>query len=108
MPLGKQSFTAKELAHGEWFGCGRHLLVDFSRRLRRDYFDTIEVWHDAMIDKTYIVRFKPPETSSQTVIAAVAEVADEYLWMFKDGELVGLFAMEVVESWSEVSPENSN
>jgi len=51
------------------------------------------------------VRFKPPETSTQTVIAAVAEVADHYLWMFKDGELVGLFAMEVIESWSEVSPE---
>jgi hypothetical protein len=61
-----------------------------------------------MIDKTYIVRFKPPETSTQMVIATVAEVADDHLLMFKDGELVGLFAMEVVESWSEVSPDNSN
>jgi len=34
MPLGKQSLAAKELADGEWFGCGRHLLDDFSRRLR--------------------------------------------------------------------------
>ena len=33
VPFGKQSLTAKELAHGEWFGCGRHLLDDFSRRL---------------------------------------------------------------------------
>jgi hypothetical protein len=32
MPLGKQSFTAKELADGEWFDCGRHLLHDFSSR----------------------------------------------------------------------------
>ena len=59
-----------------------------------------------MQDKTYIVRFKPPEKSIQTVVAAVAEVADDYLWMFKDGELVGLFAMEVVESWAEVISEN--
>jgi hypothetical protein len=61
-----------------------------------------------MTDKTFIVRFKPPETSIQSVVASVAEVADDYLWMFRDGELVGLFAMEVVESWSEVSAENSN
>ena len=60
-----------------------------------------------MTEKTYLVRFKPPETSTQTVVAAIAEVADDYLWMWKDGDLVGLFAMEVVESWSEVNPENS-
>ena len=58
-----------------------------------------------MQDTTYIVRFKPPETSTQTVIAAVAEVADDDLWMLKDGELVGWFAMEVVESWAEVISE---
>jgi hypothetical protein len=56
--------------------------------------------------KTYVVRFKSLDT--QLVVADVAEVADEYLCMFKDGEVVGLFAMEVVESWSEVSPEASN
>ena len=39
MPLGKQSLTAKELAHSEWFGCGRHLLVDFSSRLQHHFFD---------------------------------------------------------------------
>ena len=54
-----------------------------------------------MVEKTYIVQFKPPETSTQLMVATVAEVADDYLWMFKDGELVGVFAMEVVESWSE-------
>ena len=46
------------------------------------------------------------ETISEIGVAAVAEVADDYLWMFKDGELVGLFAMEVVESWAEVISEN--
>ena len=35
VPLGKQSFAAKELADGEGFGCGRHLLVDFSSQWRR-------------------------------------------------------------------------
>ena len=57
-----------------------------------------------MKDKTYIVRFKSPETSTQPVIAATAEVADDYLIMLTaTGELAALFAMEVVESWSEVS-----
>ena len=51
------------------------------------------------MDKTYIVRFNPPETSTQTGVAEVAEVADEYLWMFENGELVGMFAMEVVPRW---------
>lgn len=60
-----------------------------------------------MTDKTYLVRFKPPETSTQTVVARIAEVADDYLCMFKDGNLVGLFAMDVVESWSESTPQNS-
>ncbi len=61
-----------------------------------------------MMDKTYMVRFKSPETSTQSVVAAVAEVAGDYLWMFRDGELVGLFAREVVDSWFEVGPESSN
>lgn len=61
------------------------------------------------MDRTYTVRFKPPETSTQTVIAATAEVVDHYLIMLNSsGEVVGLFAMEVVESWSEVSPETLN
>ena len=60
-------------------------------------------------DKKYIVRFKPPETSVQPVIAASAEVVDDYLVLHKaDGELAGLFAMEIVESWSEASPESSD
>src|SRR5258708_6647893 len=37
MPLRKQSLTAKELADGQWFGCGRHLLHDFSSRARFGY-----------------------------------------------------------------------
>ena len=60
-----------------------------------------------MAEKTYIVRFKSPETSTQSVVASAVKVADDYLWMFTNGELAGLFAMEGVESWSEVSAENS-
>ena len=57
-----------------------------------------------MTDKTYMVRFKPPETSVQPLIAASAEVTDDYLVLLKaNGEVAGLFAMESVESWSESS-----
>jgi hypothetical protein len=57
-----------------------------------------------MRDTTYIVRFKLPETGTQPVIAATAEVADDYLVLLKaNGELAAMFAIEVVESWSEIS-----
>jgi hypothetical protein len=60
------------------------------------------------VDKTFLVRFKSPETSTQEVTAAIAEVVDDYLVMFDaSGDLVGVFAMGVIESWSEVIP-NSN
>jgi hypothetical protein len=36
-----------------------------------------------MRDRTYIVRFKLPETSTQPVIAATAEAADDYLVLLK-------------------------
>ena len=57
---------------------------------------------ELMIEKTYIVRFRPPETTVQVLIAASAEVADDYLVMFKaNGAMAAMFAMEVVESWSD-------
>ena len=57
-----------------------------------------------MKDRTYIVTFKPPETSTQRVIAATPEVADDYLVLLKaNGGLAAMFAIEVVESWSEIS-----
>ena len=60
--------------------------------------------------KTYLVRFKHPEKSKQTVAAAIAEVQEDYLWLFDEkGDIVGLFAIEFVESWSELrSEEKSN
>ena len=38
VPLGKQSLAAEELADCEWFGCGRHLLDNFSSRSVNDSF----------------------------------------------------------------------
>lgn len=51
-----------------------------------------------------------PEKNKQTVAAAIAEVQEDYLWLFDEkGDIVGLFAIEFVESWSELrSEEKSN
>ena len=54
-----------------------------------------------MTEKTYVIHFKPPETSVQRVRAATAEVSDGYLVLHsEEGELAGLFLLEVVEAWS--------
>jgi hypothetical protein len=54
-----------------------------------------------MTEKTYVIHFKPPEASVQRVRAATAEVADGYLVLHsEEGELAGLFLLEVVEAWS--------
>jgi hypothetical protein len=54
-----------------------------------------------MAEKTYVIHFKPPETSVQSVRAATAEVVDGYLVLHsEEGELVRLFLLEVVEAWS--------
>jgi hypothetical protein len=54
-----------------------------------------------MAENTYIVRFKPPETSVQPVKATTAEIVDGYLVLLHaDGSLSALFAADVVESWS--------
>jgi len=54
-----------------------------------------------MAEKTYVVYFKPPESSVQRVRAATAEVVDGYLVLHDgEGELVGWFLLEVVVTWS--------
>jgi hypothetical protein len=54
-----------------------------------------------MAEKTYVVHFKPPESSVQRVRAATAEVVDGCLVLHNgEGELVGLFLLEVVKTWS--------
>jgi hypothetical protein len=58
-----------------------------------------------MVDKTYIVKFKPPALGVvQTVVASTVEVHDEHLIFCKaNGALVALFLSEVVQSWNELS-----
>ncbi len=59
---------------------------------------------DAMANKTYLVRFKPPEISTQVVHAERAEIYGEHLvFLNSKGELAALFLMEIVEDWSELS-----
>ncbi len=54
-----------------------------------------------MAEKTYVIHFKPPETSVQRVRAATAEVIDDYLVLHnEERELAALFLLEVVEAWS--------
>lgn len=56
-----------------------------------------------MTDKTFLIRFKPPDLRTQSVIAARAEIHGEHLVLLnKEGKLTALFLLEVVESWSEV------
>jgi hypothetical protein len=54
-----------------------------------------------MAEKTYVIHFKPPESSVQRVRAATAEVVDGYLVLHsEEGELAGRFLLEIVEAWS--------
>ena len=57
-----------------------------------------------MLDKTYLVRFKPPALGIQEVIASTAEIHDEHL-VFCDskGKLTALFLVEIVQSWNCIS-----
>jgi hypothetical protein len=56
-----------------------------------------------LIDKTYIIRFKHPDISTDVVVAASVEVHGEDLaFLNSNGELVAQYLFEVVESWSEL------
>ena len=56
-----------------------------------------------MADKTFIIRFKARELTSQSVIAAKAEIhADHMVLLNSTGKLAALFLLEVVESWTEL------
>jgi hypothetical protein len=57
-----------------------------------------------MTEKTYFVRFKPPEISSQIVMADRTEIYGEHLaFLNSKDELAALFLVETVEDWSELS-----
>lgn len=57
-----------------------------------------------MLEKTYIVRFKPPELGIQQVRASTVDIQDEHL-IFCDsqGKLAALFVLEIVQSWNRLS-----
>jgi hypothetical protein len=73
--------------------------------LRSTPFAAAERGHaEGMTDKTYLVQFKPAGISVQLVVAASAEIYDEHLvFLNSKGEVAGLFLLETVESWSELT-----
>jgi hypothetical protein len=55
-----------------------------------------------MTTRRFLISFKAPEMTTQPVIAERTEIHGEHLTFFDEkGQLVALFLMEVVESWSE-------
>ena len=58
-----------------------------------------------MTDKTYTVRFKRAEINTQQLTGASAEVyGDHLVFLNSSGELVALFHLEIVESWTVTNP----
>jgi hypothetical protein len=57
-----------------------------------------------MTGKTYLVRFKAPDTSPKLVVAEDIQIHGEHLiFLNSKGDLAALFLLEIVESWSELS-----
>jgi hypothetical protein len=55
-----------------------------------------------VVDKTFIVRFKPRELAPQSFLAERAEFHGDHLVLLTStGELAAMFLMETVESWHE-------
>jgi hypothetical protein len=56
-----------------------------------------------MLDKTYIVRLKPPQMGVQVVAASSAEFHEDHIALLNSkGELAALLLLEIVESWRVV------
>ncbi len=57
-----------------------------------------------MADKTYLVRFKPTSLGTLVVVAESAQIYDDHLvFLNSKGKAAGLFLLETVESWSELT-----
>jgi hypothetical protein len=64
---------------------------------------SLERMADRPPDKSWIVFFNRPQLESQLVVAAnAAIVGDHLIFTNSKGDLVGLFLLEIVESYSEV------
>jgi hypothetical protein len=56
-----------------------------------------------MLDKTYIVRFKPPQIGVQVFAASSAEIHGDHIALLNShGKLAALLLLEIVESWGVV------
>lgn len=54
-----------------------------------------------MTDKTYMVGFKPPKIGARHLTSASAEIhGDDLVFLNSDRQLVALFLLETVESWT--------
>jgi hypothetical protein len=53
-----------------------------------------------LADKTYIVRFKPPQMGVQLVAASRAEIHGDHIALLNaNGQLAALLLLDIVESW---------
>jgi hypothetical protein len=56
-----------------------------------------------LTETTYLVRFKRPQLGVQSVTANRSEIHGDHLaFLNSKRDLVALFLMEIVESWSEI------
>ena len=54
--------------------------------------------------KSYLIRFRWSDLTTQLVFAAHAEIHGEHLvFLHSDGSLAALFLLETVETWSETN-----
>ncbi len=61
-----------------------------------------------MVDKTHLLRLKPPTLGLQHVMAASVEIHGEHLALLNsNGKLVALFLMEEVQSWNVLPNKES-
>jgi hypothetical protein len=56
-----------------------------------------------MTENIYLIRFKPAEIGTHTMVAATAEIHGEHLVLLNaEGKINALFLMDTVESWSQI------
>lgn len=66
----------------------------------------VETESSAMAERWYSVKLQS-EQEPETVLAASAEIVDDYLILLKeDGTMAALFLREVVERWCVLSERN--
>jgi hypothetical protein len=61
-----------------------------------------------MADRTFLIRFRSPELSTQHVIASHAQIQGDHLVLFDaQGKLAARLSLDVVESWNDVEAGRS-